>query len=689
MSQSNYSGITGVHFNPAFMADTRYKVNINLFAVNVYAQNNYYNFKTPYTQWQVARGKVDSLYLDINGTPIFTTDNLEKNRSDKRKYVYFSTDIKGPSAIMPLNDVSSFAISTRLRANAHLANLNTNVIEFYMGDNDTTTNDTSKLGDSFKGNRSAINTDLCANAFQQFTASYSRVLKDEDHHFLTGGVSVSYLIGAGAAYLKVNKLNYESINDDTAAVYNADIDYGFVKPSFYTRHPQPDLYNYYDDIAGRGMSLDIGLNYERRVPKKEYFYEMDGKIYEDKSMRKYIYRLGASVVDLGKINYKNASYVKRINIKGDDPTYFVEEDFKQLARFHNTHEADSFLYTFYPESDSGSQFKIKLPAALNFIADFRVANNFYVGGQYTQNIRLKKAIGVRAQNVLYFSARYETRKFEASFSLLFGNFYRKMQSGLFLRSGPFFIGTDNLGGLVNTSSTNGFNLYTGFSILIPHKRLKDGDEDLISDKLDKCPDVKGGTKTAGCPDKDSDEVPDKEDECPNLAGSKRSNGCPDEDGDKVWSKADKCPDKPGTKANAGCPDTDGDGIYDHKDDCPTVAGIKGNKGCPSKVVDVKKTDPPPKPVKKEETPLDFNTYYYYPVVGAFGVKTNADNFSKSFTGKTKVKTILVYNAEKKIYYVSTGKLSTKEEATAIIENLGSPEINSFINGTMWMYAIPR
>ena len=214
---------------------------------------------------------------------------------------------------------------------------------------------------------------------------------------------------------------------------------------------------------------------------------------------------------------------------------------------------------------------------------------------------------------------------------------------------------------MGTKSTNGLSLYTGFTVPIHYKRLMDYDEDLISDKLDKCPNEKGIAKAGGCPDKDNDGVGDAEDECPKDPGRKSSNGCPDEDKDKIWGKADKCPDKPGKKDNAGCPDTDGDGLFDHKDKCPDAAGPKTNGGCPIKGESVKKPEP-----KKEE--MDFKKYYYYPVIGAFGVKAT-----------------VIFNKDKFLYYITTGKLENRESAEKVIQKLNLPEINSLINGKVWMY----
>ena len=83
--------------------------------------------------------------------------------------------------------------------------------------------------------------------------------------------------------------------------------------------------------------------------------------------------------------------------------------------------------------------------------------------------------------------------------------------------------------------------------------------------------------------------------------------------------------------------------------------------------------------------MDFKKYYYYPVIGAFGVKENADKFSKSVTEKTGVKTSVIFNKDKKLYYITTGKLENRESAEKVIQKLNLPEINSLINGKVWMY----
>ena len=310
MAQSNYSGIAGVHYNPALLADSRYKLLVNIFSVNAYAQNNWVNLKLPYKPIKSLRGKYDSTsgYLDSNNVPLFTNDMLIQKARGRRKYIYFSSDIVGPSAMVNFKDKSGIAFSSRLRANAYIANFDNSIMNFFFLSgfdsalNNSFDNDNYQKFSSREGSKHKAG--LGVNTFLQYTGTYSRVLKDDDKHFLSGGVSLSYLSGLGAAYVRLNNFNYNQPASDSVNVKGVDLEYGYVNPSFFTRKPPPAFGNYFDGkkLLGKGASMDIGLSYERRIKKDQYNYNMDKGTHEDRSLTKYKYRLGVSLVDWGAIN---------------------------------------------------------------------------------------------------------------------------------------------------------------------------------------------------------------------------------------------------------------------------------------------------------------------------------------------------------------------------------------------------
>jgi OmpA-OmpF porin, OOP family len=112
--------------------------------------------------------------------------------------------------------------------------------------------------------------------------------------------------------------------------------------------------------------------------------------------------------------------------------------------------------------------------------------------------------------------------------------------------------------------------------------VDDEDGDGTPDKTDKCPEIPGQGRTAGCPDADNDGIADIDDQCPRLAGVAYLGGCPvkDADNDGVPDVDDLCPKVAGLAEFKGCPDTDSDGVEDKLDECISVAGLAEFKGCP-------------------------------------------------------------------------------------------------------------
>ena len=159
-----------------------------------------------------------------------------------------------------------------------------------------------------------------------------------------------------------------------------------------------------------------------------------------------------------------------------------------------------------------------------------------------------------------------------------------------LRLGPLYIGTSNLSpyrDFVRADGSGkrellGADFYVGLHIPIAYKKVKDRDNDKVSDKRDECVKIPGTWEYRGCPDRDLDHIRDEEDKCPDVAGLKELNGCPDKDLDGVADQEDQCPDVAGVKELAGCPDRDGDGITDSKDDCPDDHGLVQFNGCPDR-----------------------------------------------------------------------------------------------------------
>src|ERR1700722_12337719 len=106
----NYSGVNGVLLNPGSLADSKFKVNINLFAVSAFGGNNAY---------EIDRNKLFGLHLK----GLSEGNGYDKIANTDLKYVYFNTDILGPSATISLTKKDAIGLITRMRTIGNEYNL--------------------------------------------------------------------------------------------------------------------------------------------------------------------------------------------------------------------------------------------------------------------------------------------------------------------------------------------------------------------------------------------------------------------------------------------------------------------------------------------------------------------------------------------------------------------------------------
>ncbi len=99
INTSNYAGVSGVFFNPAYAADSRYRWSASLVQLDMSIANNTATFK------------LNDLQNSFNGD-----DLLNKLYNNKHAYAQANIDLLGPSVMFNINQKTSFAITTRVRS---------------------------------------------------------------------------------------------------------------------------------------------------------------------------------------------------------------------------------------------------------------------------------------------------------------------------------------------------------------------------------------------------------------------------------------------------------------------------------------------------------------------------------------------------------------------------------------------
>jgi outer membrane protein OmpA-like peptidoglycan-associated protein len=588
----NYMGINQVILQPASISDSRFKIDINVFGVNSDIYNdalrlrskfilNPSGYRTNENWWS------ENTYLD-------NPDGLDK-------HMFSSQSVLGPSFMISLPHSQAIGFTSRVRSITNVDGISEPLIRTVQSD----------YTDEKYWNQWIFDDHMRAvqHVFADYGLTYAGVLFNNGAHVLKAGVTVKLLQGIAASYIQSDSLYYyfDGANNDGdyPMSYNATrISSGL--SDNWGDYDDAGMYDYsmnFQYTSKPSAGLDVGFVYEFRPKYMDYRYDMDGeKNLERNDKNKYLLKIGASIVDIGRLKYKKdynsfdfaanftPDYAERFT-NGDnsvpDSTYWLNAEvgsfsFQKYVNFVDTmYQRELSGYGVEKAPGNDDKFMVTLPTALSLQIDVRVVEGFYVN--LTSFTGLNQGYS-RVPNSHYMSnysitPRYERKWFTISMPFQYNQF-QKMNVGLGVRAGFVYAGVTNLfSGLIK--DPYGTNVYLGVKIpLFKEGPPSDKDNDGVSDEKDVCPDVPGPWEFYGCPDRDGDGVSDSEDLCPDIAGKKEFLGCPDTDGDGVSDKDDECPKVPGPKITNGCPDRDNDGIVDSKDNCPDLAGLAEYAGCP-------------------------------------------------------------------------------------------------------------
>ena len=574
--EDNYNGVHGIISNPANIADSNLKMDVNIFGVSALYANDYIGFNLG-----DAFGNASEAFDNAETFP--TTNN----------FLAFNVDVMGPSVMLTMSKKHSLAIFTRGRGIFSVNDVNGNLLEKEGGYDE---------GEDF----SLVEDDMSSSfsAWGEIGATYARVLLDDKEHFLKGGLSVKYIQGLANAYINGSDISVDYNSTTEEVTTTGQFRYG----STGEVSEEGNLGNVFESGAGRGLGADLGFVYEWRPNHAEFTkLKSDGNTVVNRGVNKYKVKLGISVTDIGTIG----------NINGIDRIYDLNKT--QDANNFDGDVLEEALIDNFDIIGERTAVSYTLPTALHTNVDWNVGSKVYMNFNGDMSLTSKNGVNIgRIVNQYRLTPRFETTWLAvySPLSIIEGGTF---QWGAGLRLGPIYLGSGSILSSLVGENTKALDLYAGLKVPLYHNKLKDKDNDGIInqedrcpetpgpvenqgcpwedtdgdgvlDKDDDCPEVAGPTENKGCPWKDSDEdgILDKDDECPEVAGLKEFNGCPDTDSDGIEDRNDRCPEIPGTVEHKGCPDTDGDTIPDVDDLCPKVAGTIANNGCPEVTAEVQK-----------------------------------------------------------------------------------------------------
>ncbi|TDO72980.1 thrombospondin type 3 repeat-containing protein [Flavobacterium chryseum] len=544
----NYAGVQSVLFNPASIADSRFKTDINLFSISGSVQNDLYGVR------------LFDVYKDG-----YDFDREAKMTPSNANNGLANFDIMGPSFMFNIAPKHTIAVFTRARSVSNVRNINGYLIDQVK----------DGLDQSSDFNLNAGNANGSSNTWGELGVSYAAVLYQKDQHFLKGGLTAKYLQGGVNGYVRGKDVNVTYVENTVDPSLGVLASSGEITVGASQDFEANEDYDF--DRKSRGFGFDFGLVYEWRPDYAGY--DLDKAKPADNNFRdlnKYKLRFGLSVTDIGSIDYKNAKQ-DTYNVNGIVTQQMID-DADNLYDFLNEH---------YTKTSTSKGAKTNLPTALHADVDWNMYRKFYLN--LNGDINMVSANKINSYGIadrVSLTPRYESRWFSYYMPLTWME-YTGMQVGSGIRVGVFFIGSGSIVSNLISKESKGADFHLGMKIPVYEKKFKDTDEDGVIDKEDACRKVAGPAENNGCPwpDTDADNVFDKDDACPDVKGPVENKGCPwkDKDGDTLLDNVDACPAVAGPVENKGCPwpDTDMDGVLDKDDACPNEAGLPENKGCPN------------------------------------------------------------------------------------------------------------
>ncbi|HXB05832.1 MAG TPA: DUF5723 family protein [Puia sp.] len=527
----NYAGVNGMILNPGTLADNKYKVNVNLFAISALAGNNAY---------EMDRSRLFGFHFSGLGEG----KGFYKASNTAYKYMYTNLDILGPSATISLTPKDGLGLMTRVRSISNEYNLGDPLFRL-MGD----------------ANPNFYNTNIVNRSLQAKTASfaeagitYGRVIFKDDRAELKVGVTGKYVIGLAYGSLSSGPmvLNLDSTHlilnaqADMTAQYSANLD---------NINGGASINDIINKRAGHGLGLDVG-----------FVYEVKSK---DPDVTKL--RLGFSVTDIGSVSFVNSANSKQYTLSaaGHTTQEFEEQKGESLTSYLGRLQTSGIITA----KGAATTASVKLPTALHLNIDYEIYKRLYINGDVLLNM-LASSNPISPNYVTSFTVtpRLE-KKWVSIYSPVSYSINGQLNWGAGVRVGPLFVGSGSVLSSMFKNRIQSADAHIGLTIpVFQHSNKRK--EPKLTDSAYK---EKSFTN-----DRDGDGVVDAKDECPDSAGPVKLIGCPDDDGDGVPNYKDKCPGVKGSPNFQGCPapDSDGDGVNDDDDKCPLVKGVASNFGCP-------------------------------------------------------------------------------------------------------------
>ena len=414
---SSRGGILTTLVNPADLAGMPQKFDLNLIGFDLNVSNNTLNFTSS------ELGKTDDLkdrFLNSVAPGGFT--------------MRVNADIVGPSLAIALNKKTTVGLITRGRVFVAMNNIDVALGKSII--DGTTASSITLPYNSPNVNNMSMN--MLGWAELGLTGS-REIFKDKNHSLKIGG-TVKALFSGAYANVYMNNLKFRLAEDATKKLYidNASGNLGIEYNG--SNDPLKDISN--NLIGGpSGLAFDAGISYQLLGKKPG----------------QYIVKLGASLLDVGSMNFnlnRTNSRQFSINPGPHDPTKLQGGDIDAIIASIKANNVATELPT-------DSNIIVNLPMAYNFQADINVWKPFFV--TFNLNRRAtnsENSRSMQALNYLTITPRIASRFIEVYVPFTFAE-VQGTTIGAGLKLGPLYVGSSSLVSALASNENKAIDFHFG------------------------------------------------------------------------------------------------------------------------------------------------------------------------------------------------------------------------------------
>lgn len=453
LQQSNFGGIHQSVLNPANIAGSKHRMYFNGLTTGFGFSNDYLKLSLPFPLMDLVTGNVPDQYKNDNGGLDFSNDWLEEtvNGKSKNMNLYLQTRTPGVMFSLPKGFALGFQYKNNIVFQVNdvaepLARLARYGIDSSKGSVTYSGPNQFQVGQTFGDNAFTVN----INAYGELAFTVAKTIVDQKNYSIKAGVTPKLLLGYGTAYIKNRGLQIKAPGTDTIVFGQTDVEYGYTDQHGLSELNTVNFQALDNKLVGSGFGLDLGAAFE----------------FKNTSGDGYLFRGGVSLLDAGRIKYTSGLKNVRITNSGGDKYFYLTPEFGDAwsdGQEEGIRYTDSVMRTLFDVDSSSSNVISRMPTTLNFQFDYNLYKIFYVGANWSQDLRGKKSVGVRRPSYLMLIPRIEHRFAELAIPVGIMNDYRNARIGVYLRVGPFFIGSDNIIGQLRSKNINGLDLYFGAS----------------------------------------------------------------------------------------------------------------------------------------------------------------------------------------------------------------------------------